>query len=104
MILLDAASKGGLRNLTRALALELAPYGIRVNDVAPGMILTPMNQESVDDEKTRREKEAQIPIKRAGVPEDVANLVTFLCSDDGSYCTGGTYLVDGGWMLTQPDV
>lgn len=99
-----AVSKAGLRNLTRGFALELAPYGIRVNDVAPGMILTPLNQDSIDDKKVRQEKEVQIPIKRAGVPEDVANLVTFLCSDDGSYCTGATYLVDGGWMLTQPDV
>ncbi len=101
---LDAVSKGGLRNLTRGMALELAEYGIRVNDVAPGMILTPTNQESVDDSKKRKEKEAQIPIKRAGIPEDIANIVLFLCSDDASYCTGATFYVDGGWMLTRPDV
>ncbi len=103
-LFLDAVSKGGLRNLTRAMALELAEYGIRVNDVAPGMILTPMNQESVDDSKRRREKEEQIPIKRAGIPEDIANMVLFLCSDDASYCTGATFYVDGGWMLTRPNV
>jgi glucose 1-dehydrogenase len=102
--LVDAVSKGGLRNLTRAMALELAEYGIRVNDVAPGMILTPMNQESIDDSKKRKEKEAQIPIKRAGIPEDIANMVLFLCSDDASYCTGASFFVDGGWMLTRPDV
>lgn len=101
---LDTVSKGGLRNLTRAMALELAEYGIRVNDVAPGMILTPINQESVDDPKKRKEQEAQIPIKRAGVPEDVANLILFLVTDDASYCTGGSFFVDGGWMLTRPDV
>ncbi|CAF1089724.1 unnamed protein product [Adineta steineri] len=99
-----AVSKGGLRNLTRAMALELSKYGIRVNDVAPGMILTPMNQESVDDDKKRKEQEKEIPIKRAGMPEDIANMVLFLCSDDASYCTGATFYVDGGWMLTQPDV
>ncbi|CAF1089762.1 unnamed protein product [Adineta steineri] len=86
------------------MALELSKYGIRVNDVAPGMILTPMNQESVDDEKKRKEQEKEIPIKRAGMPEDIANMVLFLCSDDASYCTGATFYVDGGWMLTQPDV
>ena len=86
------------------MAIELAEYGIRVNDVAPGMILTPMNQESKDDPKKRKEKEAKIPIKRAGQPEDIANMVLFLCSDDASYCTGASFFVDGGWMLTQPDV
>ena len=86
------------------MAAELADYGIRVNDVAPGMILTPMNQEAKDDPKKRKEKEAKIPIKRAGQPEDIANMVLFLCSDDASYCTGATFYVDGGWMLTQPDV
>ncbi len=101
---LDTVSKGGLRNLTRAMALELAEYGIRVNDVAPGMILTPMNQEAVDDAKKRHEKEVKIPIKRAGVPEDIANMVLFLCSDDASYCTGASFFVDGGWMLSYPDV
>ncbi|CAF1259253.1 unnamed protein product [Rotaria sp. Silwood1] len=99
-----AVSKSGLRNLTRAMALELAEYGIRVNDVSPGMILTPMNQESVDDLKKRKENEEQIPLKRAGIPDDIANMVVFLCSDDASYCTGATFYVDGGWMLTRPDV
>ncbi|CAF0850847.1 unnamed protein product [Rotaria sordida] len=99
-----AVSKSGLRNLTRAMALELADYGIRVNDVSPGMILTPMNQESMDDSKTRKEKEKEIPLKRAGIPDDIANMVLYLCSDDASYCTGATFYVDGGWMLTRPDV
>ncbi|CAF1489029.1 unnamed protein product [Adineta ricciae] len=97
-------SKSGLRNLTRVMALELGKYGIRVNDVAPGMILTPMNQDSIDDEQTRKEKGEKIPIKRAGNPEDIAKMVLFLCSDDASYCTGSSFFVDGGWMLTYPDV
>jgi len=97
-------SKGGLRNLTRAMAIELAGYGITVNDVAPGMILTAMNQTAVDDAGVRAAAEAQIPLRRAGTPEDVARMVRFLCSDEGAYCTGGTFLVDGGWMLSWPPV
>jgi glucose 1-dehydrogenase len=97
-------SKGGLRNLTRAMALELGPYGITVNDVAPGMILTPMNQRAMEDDAYRLAAEAQIPVRRAGLPSDVASMVVFLCSDQASYCNGGTYLVDGGWMLNWPPV
>ena len=97
-------SKGGLRNLTRAMALELGPHGITVNDVAPGMILTPLNQLALDDPAYLASAEAQIPMRRAGTPADVAHMVVFLCSDHASYCNGGTYLVDGGWMLTWPPV
>lgn len=97
-------AKGGVRNLTRAMALELGSHGITVNDVAPGMILTPMNQRALDDAEYRAGAEAQIPLRRAGTPEDIAAMVVFLCSDHASYCTGGTYLVDGGWMLCWPPV
>ena len=97
-------AKGGVRNLTRSMALELGPHGITVNDVAPGMILTPMNQRALDDPDYRANAEAQIPLRRAGTPEDIAAMVVFLCSDHASYCTGGTYLVDGGWMLSWPPV
>lgn len=97
-------SKGGLRNLTRTQALELAPHGITVNALAPGMILTPMNHEARDDAKVREEAEAQIPMRRAGVPADIAHMALFLASDAASYCTGSTFFVDGGWMLTRPPV
>ena len=97
-------SKGGLRNLTRTSAIDLAEYGITVNDIAPGMILTPMNQWAVDDAGVRADAEAQIPLRRAGVPADIANMALFLASEAGSYCTGATYFVDGGWMLTRPPV
>ena len=97
-------SKAGLRNLTRTQAIELAEYGITVNDIAPGMILTPMNQKAIDNPELRHEREAQIPLLRAGVPADIANMALFLASDAASYCTGSTFFVDGGWMLTQPTV
>jgi glucose 1-dehydrogenase len=97
-------AKGGVRNLTRSMALELGSHGITVNDVAPGMILTPMNQRALEDADYRAGAEAQIPLRRAGTPADIAAMVVFLCSEHASYCTGGTYLVDGGWMLSWPPV
>jgi glucose 1-dehydrogenase len=98
------ASKAGLRNLTRASALQLAPEGIYVVSVAPGMILTNMNAEASEDEETLRAAEAQIPARRAGQPADIGNVVTFLASDEASYITGSTIFVDGGWMLEWPPV
>lgn len=97
-------AKGGVRNLTRAMALELAPLGITVNAVAPGMILTPMNTRALEDPAYLAEAEAHIPVRRAGTPADIAAMVLYLCSEHASYCTGATYLVDGGWMLTWPPV
>jgi glucose 1-dehydrogenase len=97
-------AKGGVRNLTRSMALELGPHGITVNDVAPGMILTPMNRRALEDADYRADAGAMIPLRRPGTPEDIAGMVVFLCSEHASYCTGGTYLVDGGWMLNWPPV
>jgi glucose 1-dehydrogenase len=97
-------AKAGLRNLTRAMALELGPHGITVNDVAPGMILTPMNTRALEDPAYLASAEAQIPVRRAGTPADIAHMVLFLCSDFASYCNGATYFVDGGWMLNWPPV
>ncbi len=94
------AAKGGLRNLTRSLALELAAEGITVNNVAPGMILTPMNQEAVEDPEERERASRHIPMRRPGEPRDVAELVAFLATDAASYITGATIFVDGGLMLT----
>ena len=93
------ASKGGLRNLTRALALELGRKGISVTNVGPGMILTPMNQDAIDDPKIRAENASHIPMDRAGDPEEVAGLIRFLASPAGDYCTGSSYFMDGGLML-----
>ncbi|HEV2528450.1 MAG TPA: SDR family oxidoreductase [Thermomicrobiales bacterium] len=97
-------SKAGLRNLTRASALQLAPEGIFVTAVAPGMILTKMNQEASNDPEVLANAERQIPARRAGQPEDIGHMVAFLASDLGSYVTGSSIFVDGGWMLDWPAV
>jgi len=91
-------SKGGVRNLTRCLALELAPKHINVNAIAPGMILTPMNQADLNDPKRLAADEATIPWKRAGKAEEIAGLALFLVSSAADYVTGSTYVMDGGLM------
>lgn len=94
-------SKGGLRNLTTTLALELAANKINVNGIAPGMILTPMNQESLDDPNEREKQVQSIPWKRAGEPWEVARLAVYLAGKDSDYVTGATFVIDGGLMLNQ---
>lgn len=95
------ATKGGLRMLTRTLALELAPDCITVNNVAPGMILTPMNQAAMDDPEERERKTRNIPWKRAGRPEEVAYLVRYLASEEADYVTGASFFIDGGLRMMQ---
>ncbi|UEG55281.1 SDR family oxidoreductase [Mucilaginibacter daejeonensis] len=95
------ASKAALRGFTRSLALEVADQQITVNNIAPGMILTPMNQRAMDDRPYREELEQRIPLKRSGTVEDVAKVAVFLASDDASYLTGTTQFVDGELMLNR---
>ncbi len=91
------ASKGGINAFTRAVALELAPYKINVNAVAPGAIQTPGVGEV--DPKTLEQTLAFIPWKRMGLPQDIAAAVLFLCSKEAGYITGQTLVVDGGYVL-----
>ena len=93
------SSKGGLRNLTRCLALELADQGVTVNNLAPGMVLTPMNQKAIDDAKVRKEQTDSIPMKRAAEPGEIAELALYLASDAAAYATGATFTLDGGLSM-----
>ena|SRR5438105_978698 len=90
------AAKGGMRMMMRNAALELAPYGIRVNNVAPGAIATPINAATLADPAKVKRVQQLVPLMRFGKPEEVAEVVLFLASDRSSYVTGSTYYVDGG--------
>ena len=90
------ASKGGIKMLTRNLAIELAPLGITVNSIAPGAIETPINKKLLNDPVKLKSLLENIPLKRLGKPEDVASVAAFLASSDADYVTGTTYFVDGG--------
>ena len=91
------ASKGGLGLLTKVMAMELAPHGIRVNAVAPGEISTPMTG-AEDTDPTTIEK-PNLPLGRPGHAREIANFVVFLASEKSSYATGQSFVVDGGLML-----
>lgn len=92
------AAKGGLRMLCRDLALELAPYGINVINVAPGAINTPINKRTLSDPEKKLALRREIPLGRVGEPAEVAKLVCYLASGDAAYITGTTVVIDGGLM------
>ncbi|MBE8966070.1 SDR family oxidoreductase [Nostocales cyanobacterium LEGE 12452] len=92
-------SKGGMENLTKTLALEYAKQGIRVNAIAPGATVTPINQAWIDDPEKKAIVESHIPMGRAGSSEEMAAAVAFLASDEAAYITGQTLFVDGGLTL-----
>ena len=98
-----SASKAGINGLIRAAAIELAPYGITVNGVEPGNILTEGMQAERSPEFIRA-MERSVPLGRLGTPRDVAHAVLFLASDEAAYITGTTIVVDGGQILPEAKV
>jgi len=97
------ASKGGMKMMMRNLSIELAPYGITINDIAPGAIETPINTQLLNDPVKLKALLANIPLGRLGQTSDVAGVAAFLASNDSDYITGATIVVDGGltWNYSE---
>jgi NAD(P)-dependent dehydrogenase (short-subunit alcohol dehydrogenase family) len=89
-------SKGGVDQLTKVMSLSLAPYGIRVNAIGPGSIMTDILKGIATDREAKRRLLSRTPLGRVGEPEEIASIATFLASSDASYVTGETIYVDGG--------
>ena len=94
-----AATKCAVMSLVKNIAKEVAPFGVTVNNVSPGAILTPRNANVYEDEVARKKVESAIPVGRFGSPEEIAGVVVMLANDDGSYVTGADIRVDGGMSL-----
>jgi NAD(P)-dependent dehydrogenase (short-subunit alcohol dehydrogenase family) len=95
-----SASKGAVAALTRQMATDYGPAGIRVNAVGPGLIETPLTAERIRNQPWRRRIAIdQTPLRRVGLPDDVAKAVAFLASDDASFITGELLKIDGGWDM-----
>ncbi len=94
-----AITKSGVNSMTKVMAAELAPYGIRVNGIVPGMISTPMTEEKIENKKEKLL--SLISLRRLGTPEDIANGAIFLASEAASYITGEILVISGGKMLIQ---
>lgn len=92
-------SKGGMGNMTKTLALEYADRGIRINAIAPGATITPINKAWTEDPEKQAEVEKHIPMKRPGTSEEMAAAAAFLASDEAAYITGQTLYIDGGLTL-----
>ena len=95
-----SASKAGLEAMTRTLAVEWAPRGVRVNCIVPGFLETDMTADLRQRPKMAAWLTNQIPLRRFGLPEDLVGLALVLCSDAGSYITGSSFNADGGWGIT----
>jgi glucose 1-dehydrogenase len=94
-----AASKGGVMQMMRSIAQEVAPIGIRVNGIAPGAIRTPINQAAWETREAYESLMTLVPYKRIGEPDDIAQAVAWLVSDTADYVTGATLFIDGGMTL-----
>ena len=96
-----STAKAGLQGMTKTLAIELGPYNVNVNCVAPGFIATAMTQQTAERmgvpfDKFREAASETVPLRRVGEPEDVAGTIAYLCSDDASYVSGQVIYVRGG--------
>jgi NAD(P)-dependent dehydrogenase (short-subunit alcohol dehydrogenase family) len=96
-----SAAKGGLTALTTHIACQYGPQGIRCNAVAPGVTMTPMVENRLQDERFRKINIEMTPYPRLGTVDDIASTVAFLCSPGGSFINGQTIVVDGGWSSTK---
>ncbi len=96
-----AASKGAVVSMTSAMALDLAPYNIQVNSVAPGFTYTGMTSASFDNPEVREQSEKLIPNGRLGIPKDISSVVMFLLSDLSDYMTGTNVFADGGYHIQK---
>ena len=99
-----AVSKGGVAQLTRVMALLLAPHGIRVNAIGPGSIATDMLAAVAKDPALKRKLLSRTPLQRIGRPEEIASIASFLASEDASYITGETIFADGGRLALNATV
>jgi NAD(P)-dependent dehydrogenase (short-subunit alcohol dehydrogenase family) len=93
------ASKGAVLSMVRALAVELARYGIRANSIAPGWIATDMTQRMQDNPVFTEKVLPRVPMRRWGKPEDFGGIAVYLASDAAAYHTGDTFVIDGGYVI-----
>ncbi|QQK77454.1 SDR family oxidoreductase [Salicibibacter cibarius] len=94
-----SSAKAGALNFTKALALELAPYGIRVNSVSPGFVETPLTEDALTNERFSKAIERNTALKRVGQSAEIANIIAFVASTEASYMVGSDVLADGGWLI-----
>jgi len=95
-----STAKAGVIHFSKALAAELAPYGIRVNSVSPGFTETPLTEQGLRNDSFVKAIERHTALRRVGNPTEIANVIAFAASSEASYMTGTDLLVDGGWLIT----